>query len=205
MSRTLHLVDSENLHRGVKASAQLALETQLSYSSLGVWHGSDLMLVGSSALHWIHVAQHWVFPHRWLVRDGSHGGENAILEEAAGHRMWGIDHVVIASGDHAFASLAHDLQERGRRVTVVSWKACLSRALANVPGIQIQTLDSVMAASGAQLQPAISHQIPNQRRGSSKAFGCRPRRLSVAPNRCQPNPNNLPRPSGITNLRPALP
>lgn len=99
------------------------------YLAVSGWRLGDLVLVGSSRHCWLRAAFDWPISSRWVWRDGTDGGELALLDALAAEPLWAIDRVVIASGDHLFAEAATGLARCGFRVEAVCRPDALSRRL----------------------------------------------------------------------------
>ena len=106
----------------------------------------DQVVMAASHLAFLNAALGWPSA-RYRVRSGPNGADLELLdvlqhEDVAAR----FTHVVIGSGDGLFSQAAANLAARDVRVTVVSRRDSLSRALAGVAG-DVRYLDVPRAAA----------------------------------------------------------
>lgn len=135
-SRTLHLVDIENLAGAAIPSVLQVIEVQDRYARLMTPGADDHVVMASNHLALVNAALGW--PHaRYRVRSGPDGADLELLDviwhENVATRF---THVVIGSGDGVFGVAAESLSAGGVFVTVVSrWGSlapCLAQAARDV-------------------------------------------------------------------------
>jgi hypothetical protein len=128
-SRSIHLVDVENLLADPRPQPSDIETCRARYESIAGLGSGDLIVVGCS--HGAAIAVGWKWPSaRLVVRSGPDGADLALLEVIEGEEIASrFEHVVIGSGDGIFAEAAAQLAAHGRSVTVVSRAAALSRRL----------------------------------------------------------------------------
>ena len=144
--RTLHIVDIENLAGTAIPTLGQVSEVQGRYMARIGFGADDQVVMAASHLGLLNAALGW--PHaRYRVRSGPHGADlellDVLLHEDVARRF---THVAIGSGDGAFGQAAAGLVARGVRVTVVSRRDSLSRALAGTTR-DVRYLDAPRAAA----------------------------------------------------------
>ena len=147
-ARTLHLVDIENLAGAALPSRDQVTEVQGLYVARLGFGADDQVVMAASHLAFLNAALGWPSA-RYRVRSGPNGADLELLdilqhEDVAAR----FTHVVIGSGDGLFSQAAANLAARDVRVTVVSRRDSLSRALAGVAG-DVRYLDTPRAAAAA--------------------------------------------------------
>jgi hypothetical protein len=147
-ARTLHLVDIENLAGAALPSRHQVTEVQGLYVARLGFGADDQVVMAASHLAFLNAALGWPSA-RYRVRSGPNGADLELLdvlqhEDVAAR----FTHVVIGSGDGLFSQAAANLAARDVRVTVVSRRDSLSRALAGVAG-DVRYLDAPRAAAAA--------------------------------------------------------
>jgi hypothetical protein len=129
-SRTLHLVDAENLAGSPCFTLVDAAAVQRAYCTVLSPGSDDQFVVATS--HHAALPTWFAWPHatRRLVQSGPDGADLALLavieREGVVERF---SRVVIGSGDGIFALAAARLRASGCAVTVISRRTGLSRAL----------------------------------------------------------------------------
>ncbi len=128
--RALHVVDIENLVGGSGADA-IEVDRALAHYEQVVRPGeNDLRVVACGASLVFPVHDRWAGASIRKAR-GVDGADRILLDEASVANVVGrFDRVVVASGDHVFASLVVDLDAAGVEVVVVSRRTAMSRLLA---------------------------------------------------------------------------
>ena len=128
--RGLHLVDIENLAGAAMPSLLQVREVQGLYSSRLAFGSLDQVVIASSHLTLLNAALGW--PHaRYRVRSGPDGADLELLDVLLCENVAArFTHVMIGSGDGAFARAAASLTVAGIWVTVVSRRRSLSPQLA---------------------------------------------------------------------------
>lgn len=130
--RTLHLVDIENLAGDARPDVIAAARVKAAYLCRVPLGDLDQVVVACSHCAYVDVAVGWGRPTvRYRVRSGPDGADLELLDvlehEDIADRF---AHVVIGSGDGAFAPVAARLAALGCRVTVVTRRESLSARLA---------------------------------------------------------------------------
>jgi hypothetical protein len=122
MSRTLHLIDIENLTGADHLDLRSVARASAAYRRRANIGPLDLAVIGTNMnpLYRLTVGLEW--PGARIVSGHGHdGADKALL--AAANPEWvvdrGFDRVVIGSGDRAFAALAATLADAGVRVQVI--------------------------------------------------------------------------------------
>jgi len=120
-SRTLHLVDLENLAGSPRVSAGEAIETLHSYLDAAQWQPGDLVYVAMNP----HLAERVAFdvavPCRMHCAHGRDGADLALLAHAAPEFVARrATRLVIGSGDHIFLPRASGARDLGVDVRVVA-------------------------------------------------------------------------------------
>jgi hypothetical protein len=144
-SRTLHLVDIENLAGAALPSRDRVTEVQGLYASRLAF-GADGQVVAASHVALLNAALGWPSA-RYRVRSGPNGADLELLdvlqhEDVAAR----FTHVVIGSGDGLFSQAAANLVALDVWVTVVSRSDSLSGALRRVVR-DVVYLDAPQAAA----------------------------------------------------------
>jgi hypothetical protein len=119
-TRTLHLVDIENLAGTAVPTLREVMDVQARYArrmALGV---DDHVIMASNHLALVNAALGW--PHaRYRVRSGPDGADLELLDVLESENVAArFTQVVIGSGDGLFGHAAQVLMDSGIRVTVVS-------------------------------------------------------------------------------------
>lgn len=129
-SRTLHIVDIENLMGDPRAGTTAVAEAFGAYLTRAGYRPGDLVLVAANPELAFDIAAGAPVPHRLWTRPGTDGADSILVErvskEFAAARF---DRVAIGSGDHAFAPLAAAVHASETPVVVVSRPGSLSGAL----------------------------------------------------------------------------
>jgi hypothetical protein len=147
-TRTLHLVDIENLAGLALPSRGQVSEVQGLYVARLAFGADDQVVMAASHLALLDAALGWPRA-RYRVRSGPNGADLELLdvlqhEDVAAR----FTHVVIGSGDGLFSQAAASLAARGVWVTVVSRRDSLSKGLARVVR-DVRYLDVPRAAAAA--------------------------------------------------------
>jgi hypothetical protein len=129
VSRSVHLIDVENLLGGVDFTEMDVTGLISRYSGVAPKAPLDHLVVASS--HRAAPAVWFGWPEaRRLVQSGPNGADLALLRVIEHERLAArYDRVVIGSGDGIFAEPAAALQELGVKVLVVARRDGLSRRL----------------------------------------------------------------------------
>jgi hypothetical protein len=128
--RGLHLIDIENLAAAGRPSLEQIRDAQAAYAGQLTAGVLDQVVVASSHLTLVSAALGW--PHaRYRIRSGPDGADRELLDVLEHEKVAArFTHVIIGSGDGAFARAAASLAAAGVRVTVVSRRDSLSGRLA---------------------------------------------------------------------------
>ena len=131
MSRTLHLVDAENLALTSDCTVQAVNESYIRYIETFSHNQSTLRIIACSHHNATTVFFGWgAIPAQTLMRSGENGAELALIEECLAQvEKLNVSHVVIGSGDGLFLDLVIELQSRGIEVTVFGVEGHTSRRL----------------------------------------------------------------------------
>ena len=152
-ARTLHLVDIENLAGAALPSLGRIREVHLLYAVRPGLGGLDQVVVASSHLAWLNAALGWP-DARYRVRSGPDGADLELLDVLYYENVAGrFTHIVIGSGDGAFATAAAGLAAAGARVTVVSRRHGLSAKLA-LAADEVIFIDAPEPAPGPPVEAA---------------------------------------------------
>ena len=136
-TRTLHLIDIENLVGGTEAREEEIVRTVREYLRVAHWRAGDLVLIAANP----HLAARFAWSidveHRTITAIGHDGADLALLAQAAPEfvaRRAG--RLVVGSGDHIFIRRALQVRELGVGVAVVAGAGCSAQRLARawVPG-----------------------------------------------------------------------
>ena len=147
MSRTLHLVDIENLCADPDAPAAIVRDVLDDYLATAMWQECDLVVIASNPV----LARRFVWdrPVDWSVHTahGDDGADLALLTHAAPEFVARrADRLVIGSGDHAFIPRALECRRRGVGVLVVARLECTARGW-HEHGFPVQCLGSPLKAA----------------------------------------------------------
>lgn len=118
-TRTLHLIDLENLARTASISDDLARILACWYLTTANYRAGDLIVVATS--HHSGVPARLAFPGatvRW--RSGIDGADHALIDAAAEFDLTRFSRLVIGSGDGIFTDLCHQARHAGVEVHVVA-------------------------------------------------------------------------------------
>jgi hypothetical protein len=128
-SRTMHLVDVENLLGGTSFVESDVALAAVAYGAVADVSFGDLTVIASS--HYTALAAWFGWPKaRRVVRSGPNGADLALIRVIETENLAAsFDRVTIASGDGIFAHPAARLQSEGVAVRVVTRPESLSRAL----------------------------------------------------------------------------
>jgi len=127
-TRTLHLVDLENLASTAHVSEATAHQAAAQYLLASEYTSGDLLVVASS--HRNGLAARLAFPGatvRW--RSGRNGADLALADAYSEFDPSRFDRLVLGSGDGIFAGLVATARWSGLNVTVVSHRRNTSAAL----------------------------------------------------------------------------
>lgn len=157
-ARTLHVVDVENLAGTALPDTNAVARLRTVYEERVDLGEHDQVVIACNHLALIDVAVGWGCDKaRYRVRSGADGADLELLDVLQlEHVADRFTHVVIASGDGAFASAAATLAARGCRVTVLTRRESLSARLAlSAHAVRyIDTVEPVSATAACGLQDA---------------------------------------------------
>lgn len=127
-TRTLHLIDIENLLGRPRAHAGTVAAILDCYLSLAGWQPGDIVNIAANP--WLALRFAWNLPVECSIHtaSGPDGADLALLAHAAPEfveRRAG--RLVIGSGDHAFIPRALAARDRGVDVLVVARPASIAR------------------------------------------------------------------------------
>lgn len=126
MTRSLHLIDIENLSAGGAHAAQERLAMHLE----ATWSPGDLVAIASNAKIWRQLAWDVPVAHRFMVTTNRpDSADQALLSTADDYDLSSFGQLVIGFGDHIFADLALDAADCGVRVVVVANEGSVARTL----------------------------------------------------------------------------
>lgn len=127
-SRTLHLIDLENLSGCGSCTAALTADIHRAYMAVVPTSPYDHYIVATSHRNFTATAT-WPGGFR-VVGSGQDGAETALCAHALELDVPAhYDHLVVASGDHYFAEHVYAWKGAGLAVTVVSRERQISYAL----------------------------------------------------------------------------
>ena len=155
MSRTLHLLDSENLAESSNCTIEAVQHSLALYTDLFDDSGEDLRIVASSH----HNAEAVFFGSasiscQRLIKSGQDGADLALIQACKEQiDQLAVTHVVIGSGDHIFLDLLQELQARGIQVTVVAIEGQVSTRLMMAAN-QVFLLPSTQSENGVNYDAA---------------------------------------------------
>ena len=130
MTRSIHLVDIENLAGDAYDAHGIAQDRMRSCLRASRWVPGDFVTIASNSWMWRRVAWDVGVPHRYIVtRGGPDSADLALLHSAAELSLRTFDRVVIGSGDHIFAGIASNATKCGARVAVVANYGSIARSL----------------------------------------------------------------------------
>jgi NYN domain len=131
MTRTLHLLDAENLARTSHCTPESVLDSYFHYTDLFEPTPTDLWIIAASHHNAGAVFFGWSsLSFQALMRSGPDGAELALIEACLDQiDNLKVSHVVIGSGDGLFVDLVLELQRRGISVTVVGFEGHTSARL----------------------------------------------------------------------------
>lgn len=129
-SRTMHLIDIENLCMAANPTFEQVAEARLSYMELVKPGENDQFLVTVSSRHNLAAAAFGWSGADLKCREG-HDGADILLAEAVleGHLEVRFDQVVIASGDGGLAPFVQKLTALLKEVVVVSQPTAIAFAM----------------------------------------------------------------------------
>lgn len=153
--RTLHLVDLENIAQASAITATCAAVAQRLIEAAVPATGGGHVIVAASHFNGEAMCFGWSGSAQRLLRSGVDGADLALLDAVSDARWVAAryHHVVVASGDHAFAFAVAALKAAGCRVTVVSHASSLSRSLRLAAGPDLVLLPEVAAAGTVGPEP----------------------------------------------------
>lgn len=120
-SRTLHLVDLENLAGSPRMSTHDAIETLHTYLAAAQWQPGDLVYVAMNPHLAGQIAFDVAVPCNMHCAHGRDGADLALLAHAAPEFVARrATRLVIGSGDHIFVPRATGARDLGVDVTVIA-------------------------------------------------------------------------------------
>ena len=129
-SRSLHLVDLENLVGDPFAPARLVHDTLARYLTAAAWVAGDQVIVASNSTLIRKVAFDMPVPCNMHAAHGRDGADEMLLSLASAELVANrYARLVIGSGDHIFSSRAQAARDLGAQVLVVAragWLLVLS-------------------------------------------------------------------------------
>ena len=129
-SRTLHLVDLENLVGGPYASAVMALATLDTYLNLAQWQLCDHVIVAAHPQLVLRIAFDIPISVSLHSAHGRDGADLMLLSLAPPELIVKrYTRLVIGSGDGIFSERARIVRRKGVTVDVVALEGCCSKQL----------------------------------------------------------------------------
>jgi hypothetical protein len=129
-SRTLHLVDVENLLGTPRPNPAMVAPLADAYAGAAGLAPQDQVVLASSHICARSVWFGWPSSARRLVASGPDGADKALLGVLADERVAErFSRIVIGSGDGIFAIAAAQAQQAGAEVTVVCGAGAVARRL----------------------------------------------------------------------------
>jgi hypothetical protein len=147
-TRSLHLVDIENLAGDPCASPAVVLDTFDHYLELARWQPKDHVIVAANPHLLAKVVFDLPVPCNAHSACGRDGADRELLARAAPEFVASrYGRLVVGSGDHIFASRAHAVRELGADVLVVARAdGCSSRLYRFDHQFLPESLPDVLAA-----------------------------------------------------------
>jgi hypothetical protein len=150
LSRTVHLIDAENLLGTATPLPDDVRQLTACYAAAVGFGPMDQVVIACSHLAFKTIGFCWHGP-QYLLRSGHDGADLALLAVLRqDHIAARFPRVVIASGDHIFATAVTDLAIAGCRVTVATRRGHLSRNLELAARQRIIYLDPPAGAPAGQ-------------------------------------------------------
>lgn len=148
--RTLFVVDIENMvgTSALLTPAQVGRAQARIHAAVRFETG-DHTVIASNKVNAAAVCFTWSGPTSRRIRSGQDGADQALLEELR-DPIWvaaRYDHVVIASGDHAFANAVTAIKIAGCPVTVIAPDVGLSKRMRLAAGPDLVYLGSPIPAN----------------------------------------------------------
>ncbi|MHA7239568.1 NYN domain-containing protein [Arthrobacter sp. TMS1-12-1] len=148
--RTLFVIDIENMvGSGTALTAPQVGKVQIRINAAVTFMAGDHTVIASNQNNAAVVCFTWKGPACRKIRSGKDGADQALLEDlndptwVASH----YDHVVIASGDHAFANTVAAIKSAGCPVTVIAPNVGLSKRMRLAAGPDLVPLGSPFPTS----------------------------------------------------------
>lgn len=148
--RTLFVIDIENMvGSGTALTAPQIGKVQVRINAAVTFVAGDHTVIASNQNNAAVVCFAWRGPACRRIRSGKDGADQALLEDlndptwVASH----YDHVVIASGDHAFANTVAAIKSAGCPVTVIAPDVGLSKRMRLAAGPDLVRLGSPFPTS----------------------------------------------------------
>ena len=143
-TRTLHLVDIENLVGDPKAPTAMVLDVLDRYLEVAGYRDGDHVVIAANPGLMARVAFDLPVPCNVHAARGENGADLALLAQAEPRRVAArYDRLVIGSGDGAFADVALAVRDLDTPVVVVSQSASLSSRLRGA-GLGIRALGAAV-------------------------------------------------------------
>ncbi|HUJ05257.1 MAG TPA: hypothetical protein VLX31_04000 [Streptosporangiaceae bacterium] len=139
--RTIHLLDPENLIGTASPHVSEVQDLMARYARRVGFGPMDQIVIACSHRAFKTIGFCWCGP-QYLVRSGPDGADRELLRVIRYERLVSrFPDVVIGSGDGVFTEAASGLAADGSRVTIVSRRGHLARALALVAGRRVIYID----------------------------------------------------------------
>jgi len=139
-TRTLHLVDIENLVGDPKAPTATVLEVLDSYLDIAGYRDGDHVVIAANPGLMARIAFDLPVPCNVHAARGENGADLVLLAQAEPSRVAArYDRLVIGSGDGAFADIALAVRDLDTPVVVVARPGCTSNRLIGA-GLGIRAL-----------------------------------------------------------------
>src|SRR3954453_23319474 len=129
-TRTLHLVDIENLVGDPMAPAAVVLDVLDRYLDLAGYCDGDHVVIAANPALMARVAFDLPVPCNVHAARGEHGADLVLLAQVEPNRIAArYDRLVVGSGDGAFADVALAVRDLDTPVVVVARSGCMSNRL----------------------------------------------------------------------------
>ena len=143
-TRTLHLVDIENLVGDPKAPTAVVLDVLDRYLEVAGYRDGDHVVIAANPGLMARVAFDLPVPCNVHAARGENGADLVLLAQAEPSRVAArYDRLVIGSGDGAFADVALAVRDLDTPVVVVARPGCMSNRLVGA-GLGIRALGATV-------------------------------------------------------------
>jgi len=129
-TRTLHLVDMENLCQSPFPSVDTSRQSLASYLHVSEWHRGDVVVIAANRWLAKDILFNIPVPHIFKISPpGTNSADQVLTEQAFMFDSHRFDRLAIGSGDHHFARVVLSWREAGVEAMALSRHGCLSWVL----------------------------------------------------------------------------